>query len=163
MTSTYGIPGHPGTHDPHGLPGARTPDSRDTQEHTGGSGSAEASVRSPRELFEHALTLLQAKEMDRFTDLFAAGAVCELPFAPPGGVRRLEGREQLRNYLDGYTSIVDIASFPAVRIHETSDPEVIIVEFTAEGTTVATGLPYEVSYIVVARVHNGEFVGYRDY
>ncbi|OEU91354.1 nuclear transport factor 2 family protein [Streptomyces oceani] len=120
-------------------------------------------ARSPRELFTHALTLLRAKEMDRFVDLFTTDAVCEFPFAPPGAPRRLEGREALRSYLDGYTELVDLTHFPSVLTHETSDPEVLVVEFTAEGTTVATGEPYELSYVVVLRVRDGEFVGYRDY
>ncbi|MFE7120830.1 nuclear transport factor 2 family protein, partial [Streptomyces sp. NPDC057654] len=43
------------------------------------------------------------------------------------------------------------------------DPEVIIVEMRAEGRVVATGRPYEMTYVVVATVKNGLITRYRDY
>lgn len=117
----------------------------------------------PKELFEQCLELLLAKEMDRFVDLFAEDAHFELPFAAPGGVRRLDGREVLRDYLSGYTQRLDIQGFPSVVLHQTTDPELIVVEFTARGTTVRTGEPYELAYIAVIRVRDGLIIGWRDY
>lgn len=118
---------------------------------------------TPRAVFEHALELLLAKEMDRFVDLFAEDAHLELPFAVPGGLRRLDGRERLRDYLADYPQRLDIAAFPVADIHETGDPEVVIAELTARGTTVRTGAAYELSYVAVIRVHDGRIAAYRDY
>lgn len=118
---------------------------------------------TPRELFAHALKLLLAKQMDQFVDLFAEDAVFELPFAAPGTPRRMDGREALREYLDGYPDRLDIADFPAVLIHETADPETIVVEMTARGTTVRTGGAYELSYVAVISIRDGRIQSYRDY
>lgn len=118
---------------------------------------------TPRELFEHALKLLRTKQMDRFIDLFTEDAVLELPFAAPGAPRRLDGREALREYLDGYPDRLDIADFPVVLIHQTTDPETIVVEMTARGTTVRTGGAYELPYVAVVRIRGGRILSYRDY
>ena len=48
-------------------------------------------------------------------------------------------------------------------MHETRDPEVIVVEFVATGVVVATGRPYELRYIAVLTVRDGQLVHYRDY
>ncbi|RDI54119.1 nuclear transport factor 2 family protein [Nocardia mexicana] len=121
------------------------------------------SERSPRELFEHGLDLLLAKDMRGFVDLFAVDAEFELPFATAGTPGRLHGRDQLRDYLADYPERLDIHGFPSVVVHETADPTTIVVEFTARGTTVRTGAGYELSYIAVIRARGGEIAGWRDY
>ncbi|HEY3118330.1 MAG TPA: hypothetical protein VGK54_16420 [Chloroflexota bacterium] len=56
---------------------------------------------------------------------------------------------------------------PAVRlsplIHETADPEVIVVEQTAAGTSAATGREFALPNIVVLKVRGGQIVRIRDY
>ncbi|QIS16264.1 nuclear transport factor 2 family protein [Nocardia arthritidis] len=116
-----------------------------------------------RELFERGLNLLLAKDMRRFVELFAVDAELELPFAVAGTPGRLRGRAQLHDYLADYPERLDIHEFPAVVVHETTDPATIIVEFTASGTTVRTGERYELAYIAVIRARDGAIVGWRDY
>ena len=48
-------------------------------------------------------------------------------------------------------------------VHETTDPEVIIVETTTSGRVVETGRRFELPAIAVLRIHGGEIVSYRDY
>jgi len=48
-------------------------------------------------------------------------------------------------------------------MHQSVDPEVVIVEFEASGTVVATGAPYRMRYIAVITVRNNEIQRYRDY
>ena len=76
---------------------------------------------------------------------------------------RLEGRDAIREYLRGYPEIVDVRSFPAKVVHETVDPEVVIVEFEAEGVAARTSKPYRLGYIAVIAVRDGEIRNYRDY
>lgn len=40
-------------------------------------------------------------------------------------------------------------------VHETPDPEVVIVEYEAHGTVVATGAPFEQTVIAKFRVRDG--------
>ncbi|WP_040793422.1 nuclear transport factor 2 family protein [Nocardia paucivorans] len=119
--------------------------------------------RTPRELFERGLDLLLAADMQSFLELFAADAELEFPFAAAGAPARLHGQAELHDYLIDYPQRLAIHEFPAVAVHETTDPELIIVEFTARGTTVRTGAAYELSYIAVIRARHGKIVAWRDY
>lgn len=119
--------------------------------------------RSPRELFEHGLDLLLAADMPSFLDLFAADAELEFPFATAGAPERVHGQAALHDYLIDYPQRLAIREFPAVAVHETTDPEVIVAEFTARGTTVRTGATYELSYIAVIRARHDKIVAWRDY
>lgn len=48
-------------------------------------------------------------------------------------------------------------------VHQSVDPDVVIVEFEAAGTVVATGAPYRMRYIAVITVRDREIESYRDY
>ncbi|MGO1054615.1 nuclear transport factor 2 family protein [Crossiella sp. CA198] len=120
-------------------------------------------MRTPRQTFDHALELLLAKDMAAFADLWATAGIMEFPFAAPGGPSRIEGREAVREYLRSYPEIVDIREFPSVRVHETTDPEVLVAEFEATGFVVASGAPYRLGYVAVLTIRDGEIHTYRDY
>lgn len=75
----------------------------------------------------------------------------------------MAGRETIRSYLANYTDHQVIEELPHVFIHETTDPDVVIAEWTAHGTTVSTGKKCEMKYIIVITVRNGEVVNCRDY
>ncbi|GAA2814526.1 nuclear transport factor 2 family protein [Saccharopolyspora taberi] len=117
----------------------------------------------PTELFQRGLRLLLEKDMDGFVDLFAADCTVEFPFAEGESPKRLTGREALRAYLDGYPDRLDITGFPSVEVHRTTDPAMIVAEFTAHGRTVRTGAGYEMRYVVVLTARDGEIQSYRDY
>jgi uncharacterized protein len=119
---------------------------------------------SAREVFEQAKRLSLAKDLDGFADLFAPDGVHELPFAPPGIPRRLEGRETLRGYFAGITGTpLKHASFENMTVHETADPDVIVAEYDAHGTVTSTGRPYELRYVQVVKVRDGQIALWRDY
>jgi ketosteroid isomerase-like protein len=48
-------------------------------------------------------------------------------------------------------------------VHETLDPEVVVVELELEGEVAATGDAYRLPYIQVFRVRDGAIVSFRDY
>jgi uncharacterized protein len=118
---------------------------------------------TPAEVFHEAMRRLLAKDMPGFVALFAPDAVMEFPFAPPGQPSRVEGLEQLHDYLGHYPELLDVRELRDVTVHETTDPEVVIVEFKAAGTVVATARPYEATYIAVLTVRDGLLHHYRDY
>ena len=115
------------------------------------------------DLISRALQLLLDKDMIGFAGLWAEDGVAEFPFAPPGWPSRLEGRAAVEDYVRDYPKALDIRSIPKQVVHRTADPDVVIVEFEAEGVVVATGKPYRAAYIVVVTTRDGEIVGYRDY
>ncbi len=117
----------------------------------------------PVEVVDRALALLLAHDMSGFAGLWAENGVLEFPFAPPGYPQRVEGRAAVREYLRGYPDVLDVRAVPERVVHRTTDPEVIVVEFTADGVVVATGRPYRMRYISVLTVTGGEIRHYRDY
>ncbi|WP_434449877.1 nuclear transport factor 2 family protein [Lentzea sp. E54] len=115
------------------------------------------------DLIARALQLLLDKDMIGFAGLWAEDGTAEFPFAPPGWPARLEGRAAIEDYVRDYPKVLDIQSFPKQVVHQTTDPDVVIVEYDAEGVLVPTGEPYRHSYVVVVTTRDGEIVNYRDY
>ncbi|MCW7986678.1 nuclear transport factor 2 family protein [Streptomyces sp. WAC01526] len=118
---------------------------------------------TPAELYRHGLQLLLDKNMDAWVALCDDHAVFEFPFAPDGYPKRLEGRAAIAAYLQDYPDHIDLQAFPHLEIHGTDSPDTIVVEMRATGRFVATGAPYEMSYIAVVTVVGGCITHYRDY
>ncbi|HUQ57317.1 nuclear transport factor 2 family protein [Lentzea sp.] len=115
------------------------------------------------DLIPRALQLLLDKDMIGFAGLWAEDGVAEFPFAPSGWPSRVEGRAAVEDYVRDYPKMYDIKALPKQVVHQTTNPDVAILEFDAEGVVVATGEPYRYSYIVVIETRDGEIVSYRDY
>jgi uncharacterized protein len=121
-------------------------------------------IRSPRDVAEQVRRMV-AGEGVRFADLFAADGVLRYPFAPPGMPRELAGRDTIAAYHGAAAdrrSMFEMEGVDAV-VHETADPEVVIVEIEHHGHSHATGEPYRFRALGVIRVRNGEIVSYDDY
>lgn len=104
-----------------------------------------------------------APEATTLLDMVADDVVFEFPYAPPGGVSRLDGRAALAAYLAGVASLIAIDTLVTTAVHPSTDPEVVVIEFAATGRGTATDAPYDQSYISVIRTRDGRIVHYRDY
>jgi ketosteroid isomerase-like protein len=122
---------------------------------------------TPRDIAELMRQRLFQADMAGFADLFAADAVFEYPFEHPAWPPVIHGRDAIRDHLVEtrryLTSLIEITAFDTV-VHETADPEVLVLEQEAAGITKATGRPFRfASGIGVLTVRDGEAVRYRDY
>ena len=120
----------------------------------------------PLEVFEHAHSFVRDYDL-RFADCFALDGVLEAPFAPPGFPQKTVGREAIRNLLrPNYEAAKKaecrIIEYRDLRMHETTDPELIVAEFELIGVD-SDEEPYAVRFIQVVRVRAGEIVEMRDY
>ncbi|MCA2224439.1 nuclear transport factor 2 family protein [Nonomuraea aurantiaca] len=106
---------------------------------------------------------LRASVDGGLADLYAPDVVIEIPFAPAGIPRRSQGREELRARFKAAEGVLRWERTDNVLIHETTDPEVVIVEFDIHGSLVASGRSVVSSYIMVIRVRDGLIVHSRDY
>jgi ketosteroid isomerase-like protein len=69
---------------------------------------------------------------------------------PPLFPARIEtGREQMRERFAASTQSRRYLCAEPVLLHETADPEVIVVEATLQGEHVAGGKPFALSYVMV--------------
>lgn len=98
-------------------------------------------------------------------DLLAEDVVTEAPFAPPGHPKRREGRDNVLSFYRPQRAAFPVR-FEEVRdvvVHETADPEVIVVEYTLAGTVTTTGRRGSAPFIGVLRVRDGRVAGWREY
>ena len=103
-------------------------------------------------------------DIETFVELMAPDGYLEWPYRPPGVPARLQGRQEIRAFLTAAaTEFIRFDEYRDVVVHETVDPEVIIVEYEAHGTVVPTGAPFRQTVIAVFRVRDGQILSYRDY
>ena len=118
----------------------------------------------PRDVF---LTLVHGVAERRgaeLAELYAEETDVIHPFDPERAPA-MRTREELRaHFAAGVERSRRVRFTPQdIRIHETTDPEVIIAEFAYRGTFVETDAPFEIPMIFVMRVRGGEIVESRDY
>jgi len=103
-------------------------------------------------------------DADGFADLFAPGAVIEVPFAGPGVPARQEGRETIRAFArQVMASPLRLADLEVVELYQTQDPEVVIAEVRAKGTVSTTGRSFTATSIQILRIRDGQIVLFRDF
>lgn len=98
-----------------------------------------------------------------FIEMMAEDFVMEFPYARPGMQPRIEGREAVVAYLMTVAGSVAVDTVGNVVVHETGDPEVVIVEFEAHGRALKVDEPYRQRYISVIRARGGRMTHYKDY
>lgn len=103
------------------------------------------------------------KDYAAFLNLFADDIVFEFPYAQEPNPKRLDGKAALQQYLEKLGEVLEITSFTKPVIHIAADAPVFFAQFEASGKNMATGRPYEQSYISVIEVKNGKIVHYQDY
>ncbi len=102
-------------------------------------------------------------EATTFLEMLADDVVMEFPYTPPGGVRRVEGKEALAEYVGGVAGILNIDSMTLDAMHHDTGSNVVILEFAGKGSGAQTGRPYDQRYISVITLRDGRIAHYRDY
>lgn len=142
-----------------GGPGTDTGTGTDSDNDT-----AVPSGTGPRAVFARYQQAVLANSPDAMADLFAADGVQEFPFRLPGIPERLEGREAVRSWLSRTAGqSIRFQAYRDVTIHDTTDPEVIVVEHAIDCTHLGTGRPLRMSYVYVLRARDGRITLLRDY
>lgn len=121
----------------------------------------EADAREVLERLRQAAIRQSADDMSR---VYAADAVHEFPFTRPGMPSRLEGRDEIVNWIAaGWKAYpLKYERYRTLAIYDTVDPETIIVEQEALGTSASAG-EFALPNVVVLTVHNGQIARLRDY
>ncbi|WP_433274833.1 nuclear transport factor 2 family protein [Pseudonocardia xinjiangensis] len=124
-------------------------------------GAQEAGAREVLERLRQAAVHQSADEMSR---VYAEDAVHEFPFTPPGVPSRLVGRDEIVNWIAAGWKAYPLRyeRYRTQAIHDTDDPETIIVEQEALGVSPFTG-EFALPNIVVLTVRDGQIVRLRDY
>jgi ketosteroid isomerase-like protein len=130
-------------------------------------GQREAGPRegaSPREVLERLRQAAISQSADDLSRVYAADAVHEFPFTAPGVPSRLSGRDEIVDWIAAgwKTYPLRYERYRTLAIHDTSDPETIIVEQEAIGASASAG-EFALPNIMVLTVHHGQIARLRDY
>ena len=98
-------------------------------------------------------------------DLCADDIVVETPFAPAGSPTRVEGREQWLAVAQagGAARPGRGGAGDDLAVHDTSDPDVIVVEHELTGTLTTTGTRASATFVGVLHVRDGQVARWREY
>lgn len=127
------------------------------------SNDSEDKLSGFAELLRHGLGDLLTPEATNFVEMMTEDGIVEFPYAPDGAVHSVTGRAELNSYLEHLNGVIELLSFSEPRVHHTTDPHVVILEFNAQGRGVKTAALYKQTYISVITVRNGHIEHYRDY
>ncbi|MBB2947605.1 ketosteroid isomerase-like protein [Actinoplanes lutulentus] len=118
-------------------------------------------MRTPSEVFKSLVNGVSEGNWQALPDLYAEHTDVSHPFDPHRSPA-LRTRDELREHFHPTGEGPDIRRQATnITIHETTDPEVLVAEFTYEGT--ADQIPFTQPAIFVLRIRNGQIVESRDY
>ncbi|MET7971009.1 nuclear transport factor 2 family protein [Micromonospora sp. NPDC005305] len=120
---------------------------------------------TPSEIFDSMRAQWLANRPTYEADLLADDVVIETPFAAPGRPTRTEGKQRVLEYTQGGRAVFPVRFDDCrnVVVHETADPEVIVVEYELVGTHTATGVTASAPFIGVLRTRDGKLAHWREY
>jgi ketosteroid isomerase-like protein len=118
----------------------------------------------PRDVLERWRQAVINQSVEEMTAVYAVDAVHEFPFTRPGLPSRLEGREEIVRFTTAMwgTNTFRYERYRTHAIHDTSDPNTIIVEQDALGTSTSAG-EFALPNTVVLTVRDGQVAHLRDY
>lgn len=123
-----------------------------------------ASTRTPRETVDLLLHTVVHGRRAEIADLYAPDVRIENPWAPPGVPRVSTGREELRARMAQTEQLWSFDSVQDVVVHETADPEVVVLEYRVNATINASPIAKaSLGFVSVMRIVDGLIVTARDY
>jgi len=119
---------------------------------------------SPREVLHRYHAAMQSKSADALADLYAEDSIHEFSFFTSNRPR-LVGREQVReSYAAGWRNHpLAIDEISDAFVYEATDPEVVIGQWRATGSIIATGARVAITGLLVLRVRAGRIVHTHDF
>lgn len=118
----------------------------------------------PRAVLERCRQAAVDRSVEDMRRVYATDAVHEFPFTYTGGPTRLEGRDEIVDWIAaGWAeNQLTYERYRTLAIHDTADPNTIVVEQEAVGTSPATG-EFALPNIIVLTVRDGQIAHLRDY
>src|SRR5262245_26478092 len=109
--------------------------------------------------------MLRERDVDGAVELLTDDVVVEHPFGPDAAPPRLEGREAFRAHLGAAlaNSRNEFDGFQDEAVHQTTDPDVVIIECALSGRNTESGEPFTRRYVQVIKARDGKIAHWKDY
>jgi ketosteroid isomerase-like protein len=120
---------------------------------------------TPRDLFQQMQQQWFGQPGPLTGDLLADDVVVEAPFAPPGRPTRFEGKQQWLDVANPQRAAfpIRINACRTLAIHDTTDPDTIVVEYELTGTSTKTNQQGTATFIAVLTARDGKIARWREY
>lgn len=115
------------------------------------------------ERVRRALEGLIAKDVSPWVTMFAEDGAMEFPFALPGYPRRVEGKSAIAEHMKRFPDHLEIFRIVWFKPYTIVGGNGVVIEFACEGRALATGRPYNQTYVSVIEHEGGLVKLYRDY
>jgi ketosteroid isomerase-like protein len=118
----------------------------------------------PREVLDRVRAAAVSQSAEDMRRVYAEDAVHEYPFTRQGLPSRLEGRDEIVNWIAAgwQANALKYERYRTIAIHDTGDPDTIVVEQEVTGTSATTG-EFTLPNIVVLTARDGRIAHLRDY
>jgi len=119
---------------------------------------------TPRALFQQMQQQWFGQPAALTGELLADDVIIEAPFAS-SGPRRLEGKQQFLDFANPQraTFPVRFDAYRTIAIHDTTDPNTIVVEYELTGTSTKTNRQATAAFIGVLTARDGKIALWREY
>ncbi|MES9541165.1 MULTISPECIES: nuclear transport factor 2 family protein [unclassified Actinomadura] len=120
---------------------------------------------TPREMFQRMQQRWLGHPTTFIGDLLADDVVIETPFAPLGRPTRFEGRQRFLEFAEPQRAALPVR-FDACRtlaVHDTADPNTIVVEYELTGTNTTTSKQSTATFIGVLTIRDAQITLWREY
>jgi ketosteroid isomerase-like protein len=113
-----------------------------------------------RKTLDQFMSAIGGRDFAALESICTSDLVAELPYSDPPA--RFEG---FHAYRSGVSPLLEIYRFSLSlsEIHSSLDPDLIVAEYTSEGTAIPTGKPYRNVYIGLFRFREGRICHLREF
>lgn len=120
---------------------------------------------TPREVFDRMRQQWLGSPGALTGEYLADDVIIELPFAPPGRPTRYEGKQSFFDFADPERAALPVRfdDCRTTAVHDTADPDTIVVEYELTGTATRTDQQHTAAFIGVLTVHDGKVTHWREY
>jgi uncharacterized protein len=120
--------------------------------------------RDATEVVRRYLDAVGALDLDALAETFAADVVMDLPYAPPGFPRRVEGKDDVTAFFAGLPAMITPLRFHDYRLDALADdPDSIVAQYASDARILTTDKPYRNSYIARFQVRGGAITWFAEH
>jgi len=118
---------------------------------------------TPRQVAEKLVTGISEGRFEEVPRLYAEDCVVEVPYATGGAAPLLEGGAAIREHFSHADAMPFRLRARDLVVHETEDPELVVLSWDYEVTATTTGATATVANVQFLRVRDGLIVHSRDF